>query len=210
MVSVLTFQEILTPQARSAGWRRTDAKKLLALPASWGLSPIRWRPYFGLTGPSSAWAARLELWGGWKWNQRSWEGRASKESSSPSVPHARLMHMETEAAEGVCPFCRTLCPVAGNARDDLGLWGGELLVFLRAGWRAHPPGAAALLLMAPSCPFPGSNFPADEPPPHPKKAARKLGGLRPVTGRCSTTGHATPQGRTNSVRSLRLQSPQWD
>lgn len=162
MVLVLTFQEILTPQARSAGWRRTHAKKLLPLPASWGSGLIEWMPYFGLTHCSTAWASGESGGQGaclvgtvGRGGSGITEAQTCRAGKDPLVLHTHLMNRENEVMTGTGLCSCTLRSVAGNAGNGSGIWGGDLLFFLPNSLVSSSLSCRELLLMTPSCPFCG-------------------------------------------------------
>lgn len=161
MVSVLTFREILTPQARSAGWRRTHVKKLLPLPASWGSGLTEWMPYFGLTHCSTAWATGESGGQGaclvgtvGRGGSGITETRTCRAGRDPLVLHTHLMNHESEVMIGTGLCSCTLRSVAGNAGKGSGIWGGDRL-FFPPNSLVSPSLSCRELLMTPSCPFPG-------------------------------------------------------
>ena len=148
MVSVLAFEEILTPQARSAGWRCTHTKKLLPLPALWGSGLIDWMPYFGLTHCSTAWASGESGGPGaclvgtvGRVGSGVTEARTCRARKDPLVLHTHLMNRGSEVMTGMGLCSCTLCSVAGNAGNGSGICGGELLFFPLLTFRFPCPSA---------------------------------------------------------------------
>lgn len=152
MVSVLTFREILTPQARSAGWRRTHVKKLLPLPASWGSGLTEWTPCFGLTHCSTAWATGESGGQGaclvgteGRGGSGITEARTCRAGRDPLVLHTRLMNHESEVMTGTGFCCALWLGMPGKDQES-----GEEIGFFPLLTLWFPRPSAVELLMTPS------------------------------------------------------------
>lgn len=143
----------------------------VALPASWGSGLTEGRPYFGLTGSSTAWASGEtggrglpggNFGGKWKWTHGSLGEQSWRGTQPPLVPQAHFRSRDTEAAEGT-GLCSCTPSCGWNAVDDVGLWGGDLLVFLLPAGFPVPPLLGGSLATAPSQ-EPGPQLGENRPP----------------------------------------------